>query len=1084
MKRLMLRCPVVLFVAALAALLVGGCAPKTRFNFERVERSFRAVPDEVQTSIYWFWLSDNISKAGVVKDLQAMKSQGINRVFIANIGLQDVPYGRVKMFTDEWWEITHAALKTASDLDIEIGIFNSAGWSQSGGPWVKPSQSMRYLASSDTLLSGPLLFNAPLAVPAENFQDVRVLAFRSPGSPRHTLPDLRPSLHSTPRVQDIGSLMDNDLDTSAEIPVGLETVIDVAYDESFEVRSLTIYPAKRGMKFDVCLEVANDGVFEPIKKFQFDRSNTKLHVGFVPFAPVVESFESVKAKAFRIRIKNASPGSAIAEINLSGEAKVARHYEKTLAKMHPTPLPFWEQYQWPMQAEIERAELALSVSEVLDITDKLNEDGVLNWVVPEGEWVVLRTGMLPTGVMNDPASPESIGLEIDKMSELHAAQHFDEFLGEIQRRIPAKDRRTWKVAVMDSYEVGGQNWTDDFIDKFRRRFEYDPTPYIPAMFGYVVDSQDRSDRFLWDLRRFVADQLAYEYVGGFRRKSNQHGLSLWLENYGHWGFPGEFLQYGGQADEVAGEFWSEGELGDIENRAAASAAHIYGKNIVTSESFTAAGNPFGRYPAMFKQRGDRFFTEGINSTLLNTSIQQPDDRVPGVNATFGNEFNRHNTWFGEMDIFVDYLKRCNLMLQQGTYVADVAYFIGEDAPKMTGIQEPALPTGYSFDYINAEVILTRLSFKDGFFTLPDGMRYKLLVLPQLETITPELLSKIGELVKAGGTILGPRPSRSPSLRNFGSADGQVKKLAAEMWGGINGKEIYSNRHGLGLVMDGVTMQTALDKLGLLPDVALPAGDSTLYIHRQLADGDIYFLSNQRNLKIKAEPIFRTVGRIPELWNPIDGTVRKLPVYTVIGETTQIPIELDSLESAFIVFRELDSGRKPLDVSLSNFPSPLAIIPHSEPWSVSFDSLSRGAVGPVVFNELTDWSVHPDTSIAFYAGTAMYKSTLDLPAHGRGHRLVLDLGSVVALAKVYVNGKYAGGVWTAPYSLDVTDLLHVGKNDLEIKVVNTWPNRLIGDQHLPEINRQTFTYINPYTVHSPLHRAGLLGPVHLQVFRVD
>lgn len=323
------------------------------------------------------------------------------------------------------------------------------------------------------------------------------------------------------------------------------------------------------------------------------------------------------------------------------------------------------------------------------------EDGTLTWDAPEGEWVILRMGMTPTGTTNSPASPEATGFEIDKMSREHAAAHFDAHMGEILRRIPAEDRKTFRVVVQDSYETGGQNFTDGMIEEFKTRYGYDPTPYLPVYEGVVVGSQEASDRFLWDVRRMVADKVAYDYVGGLRDVSHEHGLHTWLENYGHWGFPGEFLMYGGQSDEIGGEFWSEGELGDIENRAASSCGHIYGKRKISAESNTAAAAPFTRYPRMMKQRSDRFFAEGINNTLLHVYISQPDDREPGINAWFSNEFNRHNTWFSQMDVFTAYLKRVNFMLQQGLNVADAAYFIGEDAPKMTGVTDPRSPQATS-----------------------------------------------------------------------------------------------------------------------------------------------------------------------------------------------------------------------------------------------------------------------------------------------------------------------------------------------------------------------------------------------------
>jgi hypothetical protein len=261
------------------------------------------------------------------------------------------------------------------------------------------------------------------------------------------------------------------------------------------------------------------------------------------------------------------------------------------------------------------------------------------------------------------------------MSKEHIAFHFDAFLGEIIRRVPAADRKSFKVAVMDSYETGGQNFTDKMIPEFIQRYGYDPVPFLPAYYGYVIGSPELSDRFLWDVRRMIADKVAYDYVGGLREVGKPHGLTTWLENYGHWGFPAEFLQYGGQSDEIGGEFWHQG-LGAIENRAAASCAHIYGKKRVWAESFTG-GEKFHSHPGKLKKRGDWAFTEGVNSSLLHVYIQQYDnDSYPGVDAWFGVEFNRKNTWFPHFDLFSQYLRRCNYLLQQGQPIADVAYFIG------------------------------------------------------------------------------------------------------------------------------------------------------------------------------------------------------------------------------------------------------------------------------------------------------------------------------------------------------------------------------------------------------------------------
>jgi len=1004
---------------------------------------FIHIPDTVQTSVYWYWMSDNISKAGVIKDLHAMKKVGINRAFIGNIGYGETPYGKVKMLSDEWWDITHTALKTATELGIDIGMFNSPGWSQSGGPWIKPAQAMRYLSATDTVVSGGKNINILLSKPAGDFQDVRVVAFPAPAN------------------QDADQVVGRNIVLKAQ-----HTTLAIDIPQAFTARSITIYPGQQGMYAEAELIVKDGAGSRSIKKFKIERSNTALNVGFDPFGPVAASFPATTSKSFSLVLTHYSQNARIKEIRLSAVPKVDSYIEKTLAKMFPSPLPYWNEYQWPVQAEATESRFAIAPDQVIDISRYMDAAGKLNWNAPPGKWVIMRSGMLPTGVSNDPASPEVTGPEVDKMSAAHVAAHFDSYLGEILRRIPAADRKSFKVAVADSYEKGGQNWTDGFLERFKARYGYDAMAYLPVMTGKVVGSQDQSDRFLWDVRRLVADNVSYEYVGGLREVAHKNGLSIWLENYGHWGFPGEFLQYGGQSDEIGGEFWNEGELGNIENRAASSAAHIYGKNKVSAESFTAGGQTYARYPALFKKRGDRFFAEGINNTLLHVYFHQPDDRiVPGINTGFGSEFNRHNTWFNDSDLFIQYLKRCNMMLQQGKYVADVAYFIGEDAPKMTGVRDPEIPSGYSYDYINAEVIESRVKVKDGKLVLPDGMTYSLLVLPKLETMRPKLLAKIKELVAQGAVVMGPKPKRSPSLQDFGVADQQVQGMADELW-------------GQGKILSGLSIQEAMDKIKVLPDFKLEQSAPVAFIHRKLSDGDLYFLSNQSDQEISFNASFRVAGKQPELWDAVKGTTRALPEYQIAAGATTLPLSLPPSGSMFVVFRE-NAGNSKVISGSKNFAAAIDLKELSGPWQVTFDTLMRGPKAPVVFEKLVDWTQRPEESIKYYSGTAYYQKTFKGERKQKGQRILLDLGSLTAVAKVKLNGVELGGVWTAPYQVDVTDALRSGNNVLEIKVVNTWVNRLIGDTRLPLEQRKTSLSYNPYRSNSALHPAGLLGPVMLK-----
>ncbi|MDE7397609.1 MAG: glycoside hydrolase family 2, partial [Muribaculum sp.] len=828
-----------------------------------------------------------------------------------------------------------------------------------------------------------------------------------------------------------------------------------------------------------CLKALLNGEWTIVKYFNIDRYNEMDQVGWDVYAPVTVTLPGIEAEQYKLAIEEAGGGHF--DVTLSERPAIERYSEKTLAKMFQQPLPLWGQYMWPVQAEASVDTWTIDPSKVVVLTENVAEDGTLTWEAPEGQWVVSRLAMVPTGVTNSPAVPEATGLETDKMSREHIRAHFDNFMGEILRRIPAEDRKSFKIVVEDSYETGGQNWTDGLEKKFEERYGYSPLPYLPTLQGIPVGNQDLSDRFLWDLRRLVADMIADEYVAGLAEVSHENGLTTWLENYGHWGFPGEFLMYGSRSDEIGGEFWSEGTLGDIENRAASSCAHIYGKPRVWAESCTSGGPVFSRYPAIMKQRVDRFFTEGINSTLLHLYIHQDETDVePGLAAWFGNEFNRKNIWFEQMDVFSNYLKRCNYVLQQGIYVADVAYFIGEDAPKMTGVCDPALPAGYSFDYINGEILRDHARVVNGHLVLDAGMEYSLLVLPKQETIRPELLEKIKTLVENGLTVLGPQPERSPSLQDYPAADNKVKALAAEMWApvGEDGKSV--KEVGKGRVYSGYSIEEIFAEQGIIPDLVVAEGQQMpLFIHRSLKDAQIYFVSNPTEQKVNLDLTLRAGSKdtYPQLWDPITGEVRNLPAYTVNDNgSVTIPVTFYPIQSFFIVLRKGESPAKSLT---ENFPAPEVAYDFVEPWNVDFDAARRGPKETVSMDSLYSWSDSDNDSIKYYAGKAVYTTTIDIPEINAGLQYYLDFDCIMVMGRVFVNDQEVGGVWTLPYAINITPYLKAGNNDIKVEVVNNWKNRLIGDQALPEDERPTKTNVHNYS--PDLQQSGIIGGVQIRAY---
>lgn len=1051
--------------------------PPRSAKFDAIEKDFKMIPDSIQTSVYWYWLSGNVSKTGVVKDLEAMKKVGINRAFLGDIGLNDVPYGKVKFLSDEWWDILHTALKTATRLNIKIGLFNGPGWSQAGGPWVKPGQSMRYLTSSEVLVKGPLLYNKQLREPQSNFQDVRVLAYPVPADYGADISEVKPRLSSAQGIDSLNNLMDNNLATGVHFKQGQQLSVDINTQKPYTVRSITISTTHQPVYLEGDIQVKTKDEYITVKHFIIDRRSPALNFGFLPWAKSAISIPATTATGFRLLFTNISGNSGITELKMSPTAVVDSYMEKTLAKAWQTEDLIWNAYLWNPQAN-EQSKYIINQAQVIDVSKYMAADGTLNWQVPAGNWIIERTGMVPTNMHNVPATPEATGFETDKMSSQHINEHFDNYVGQVLKRIPPEDRKTLTVVVADSYETGSQNWTDLLLQEFKQKYNYDATPFMPVLQGKVVGSATLSDRFLWDLRRLIADDAAFKYVGGLTRKSHEHGLTTWLEPYGYFGFPAEFLQYGGQSDEVAGEFWLDGRLGMFENRAASSVAHIYGKVKVSAESFTSAGAPWRMYPGNLKARGDRFFTDGINNTLLHVFIHQPeDDPKPGISAWFGTEFNRGNTWFFDMDVFVKYLKRCNFMLQQGQYAADAAYFIGEDAPRIMGVTDPELPRGYSFDYINGDVIKGSLSVKNGKLCLPNGISYSILVMPKLSTIRPELLAKIRELVRNGAVILGPKPERSPSLQGYPQADKQVKLMAAELWGNINGTTNKVNHYGKGLVISGMNMQEALNLIGVAPDFKTEKNDPVLFIHRKLNNGSVYFISNQKNETINIAAQFRVTGKKPELWDAVTGTVRNLPSFYSTATHTTIPLKLAANESAFIIFRKDGAGS---DTTKSNYPEPKQSIAITTPWAVTFDNAMGGPAKPVTFDTLTDWSLNANDSVKYYSGAAYYRNTINIDKIESGTNYVIDLGLARDIAKITVNGIEMGGAWTPPYRLDITKALRPGKNQLQIKIVNTWVNRLLGDAKLPADKRKTAALFGP-DAGKGLEPSGLLGPVTVNMY---
>lgn len=554
--------------------------------------------------------------------------------------------------------------------------------------------------------------------------------------------------------------------------------------------------------------------------------------------------------------------------------------------------------------------VSIPSSGLVMLTEKLSDDGKLTWDVPPGDWTILRMGYVPVGVHNHPAPPEGYGLEVDKLSKEAFDHHWAGLVGKVLSDIGPAGTKTLNNVLIDSYEVGDQNWTPKFREDFQRLRGYDPLPYLPVIAGRIVDGKEKSERFLWDLRRTIADLFAENYFGRAAELAHQSGMRFSTEPYGSGGF--DTIQSGATADIPMGEFWLGGAAMETA-KLASSIAHVTGRAVVGAESFTADVNP-GRWreePYAMKALGDLAFCNGINRYIFHRWAMQPWIGLnPGMTmGPWGTHLERTQTWFTEAGTWLKYVARCQYLLQQGTFQADALYYVGEDAPNdlpgRSGLR-PELPAGYDYDGCDADALL-RLSVKNGKLVLPSGTTYRVLVLPNSRFMTPRIARKIKSLVSAGATVYGDKPLQSPSLSDYPACDTEVRTIADQLWG--EGQPLGPVNHTFGkgrVVANEPLLDVLRERLGVVPDFDYAPknyGHRFIDIHRKIGNADVYFVSNQRNQSADADCTFRVSGKVPELWHPETGAIEEAPVYRSGPNGTTVPLHFDTAESVFVVFRK-------------------------------------------------------------------------------------------------------------------------------------------------------------------------------------
>lgn len=531
---------------------------------------------------------------------------------------------------------------------------------------------------------------------------------------------------------------------------------------------------------------------------------------------------------------------------------------------------------------------------VLDISRTMQPDGTIAWEAPAGAWTIVRMGHTCTGAVNAPAPASGTGLECDKLSKEGSEAAFAGLMGKLIADVGPRAGKTLVRTHIDSWENGSQNWTARFPEEFRRLRGYDLQPYLPVITGRVVESVEVSERFLYDFRQTIADLLHENYAGHFQTMARRHGLELSIEAYGD--TTCDNMTYAGRCDEPMAEFWSWSEYGAAGTLPEmTSAAHIYGKPIIGAEAFTAAdGEKWLGHPGSIKALGDWAFTQGINRFVVHRYALQPwPDRRPGMSmGPWGLHYERGQTWWEQSLDWHRYVARCQHLLRQGHFVADVLYLQPEGAPRSFSAPPPvpggaAARPGYNYDGCTPEALMTRVKVRNGLLTLPDGMSYRALVLPDAQRMTPALLHRVGELALAGATVIGPKPVASPSLDGYPDCDTDVQQVANALW-------------ATGKIITGKSVDKVLAARGLPPDFA---ADRVLnWIHRRVGGVELYFVANPRKQPANAYASFRVTGKTPEIWDAVTGATRPVTVFEDTGKVTRMALRLPPAGSAFIVFQ--------------------------------------------------------------------------------------------------------------------------------------------------------------------------------------
>lgn len=960
----------------------------TDADFSTLEDSFINPNKSVGPWVVWHWTAANQTREGITSNLEGMTEVGIAGAtlfsFPTGFGSGGGTYieNPAEPLTPEWFELIEFAVSEAGRLGIDLAIQISAGWATAGGSWIPPELSQQQIVWSSQIVEGGKSFNgilerpkrpeshqsgfgAPQKIPESwdnYYRDLNVLAFQEPADWGQTNLTQNARVTSDLQIIDEQKLIDPE-NTKIILKTEEKGYIQFEFECPFTLRSVKIHSGATGgfggSKFNIpahSLEVqaSNDGIsFEKIGNLEPMMGGWQTDA-----AELTHTVQQKTAKYFRLIHHPTSPVNFDESMHLGtyiGSGSAVDLKEKidplTIASITLSSTSIVHHWQgktalaWGRSRRITDEEMlrdaCIPLESIIDLSDKMEEDGTINWKMPEGKWKIMRFGYTTMAETN--GSGVGQGLEADKFSREGARVAFEGWYEKILEHVgPKLSEEVIKMLNIDSWECGSQNWSPVFRDEFKTRRGYKVDKYLPLMAGIPIESATVTESFLYDIRRTIADLISDNFYSELQQLVHEKGDLINTEVTSPTMTSDGIMVYK-NVDATSSEFWCDRwncwKPHDI--RDAVSGAHVYGKQIVIAEAYTGGGD-WKEHPYDLKAMGDMHFVDGVNRMMIHLWAGQPyPGKVPGATGATGLYFNEHTTWIKPGRAWIDYMRRTQSMLQSGIPVADALYFIGEDIPARALIPprygsyfvtDPPLPEGYNYDSINQDALLNLASVENGKIVLQNGVSYSVLVLHPETMITPRLAVKIKELVQNGANIVGAKPTGSITLEEGDAANIEVLSIAQEIWGNLDGLSKTEIKFGDGRVFWRLSMQEVFNRIGLKPDVqfieqkesisgkpfvatayqpdglnataygAERKGWGLMWNHRKNQGEDFYFLSNQEQMRISTKINIRQTGRIPEFWYPDTGITEDVPVWWEENGRTIIPYVFQPAGSVFVMFR--------------------------------------------------------------------------------------------------------------------------------------------------------------------------------------